>query len=98
MVKTVFLPNISAVPKRGETVPVLSIIYTNDITSEVDVSSNINLFADETKKISQSNTTLQNSLNKTYNCLKQRKLNLNPSKFQVLSIPKKNTTISTFDL
>ena len=51
-----------------------------------------------TQKIfSKLNTTLQNSLDKIYNWLKERKLNLNPSKCQVLNI-KKNTTISTFDI
>ena len=68
----------------------------NDIALEVDSSSNINLLADDTKIFSHSNTILQNSLDKIYNWLKERKLNLNPGIYQVLNI-QKNTTISTFD-
>ena len=49
------------------------------------------------KKNNHFNTTLPNYLDKTYNWLKIRKLNLNPSKCQVLKI-QKNTTMSTFDL
>ena len=41
-------------------------IYVIDIVSEVDVSSNINLFADDTNIFSHSITTSQNSLDKVY--------------------------------
>ena len=37
---------------------------------------------------SHSNTTLQNCLDKVYSWLNERKLNLNPSKCQVLNIHK----------
>ena len=47
-------------------------MYINGMTTKVDVSSNINLFADDTKCLIQSNTTLQNSLDKMYNLLKER--------------------------
>ena len=45
---------------------------------------------------SQSNTTLQNSLDKIYNWLKEINLNLSPCKRQVVNI-QKSITISTFD-
>ena len=90
------LPIYSGVPQGGVIGPLLFIIYINDIVSEVDASSNINLFADDTKIFSHSNTTLQQSLDKIFHWLKERKLNLNPSKCNVLNIHK-NTSISTFD-
>ena len=71
-------------------------MYINDIVSEVDSNSNIKLFADDTKIFSQSNLVLQKSLDKIYHWLKERKLNLNPSKCQVLTIHR-STSIPTFD-
>ena len=66
--------------------PLLFINFINGIASKVDVSSNINLFVDDTIFFSQSNTTLQNSLNKIYNCLKEIKID--PNKCQSLNIQK----------
>ena len=90
------LPIFSGVPQGGVIGPLLFIIYINDLASEVDSSSNIKLFADDTKIFSHSNTTLQKYLDKIYYWLKERKLNLNPSKCRVLNIHK-NTSISTFN-
>ena len=60
-------------PQGGVIGPLLFIIYINDIVSEVDASSNINLFADDTKIFSHSNTTLQKSLDKIYHWLTEKK-------------------------
>ena len=90
------LPIFSGVPQGGVIGPLLFIIYINDIATEVDSNSNIKLFADDTKIFSQSNLVLQNSLDKIYHWLKERRLNLNPSKCQVLNIHR-STTIPTFD-
>ena len=90
------LPIFSGVPQGGVIGPLLFIIYINDIATEVDSNSNIKLFADDTKIFSQSNLVLQNSLDKIYHWLKERRLNLNPSKCQVLNIHR-STPIPTFD-
>ena len=66
------------------------------MASKVDINSNIYFYADDTKIFSQSNTTLQNFLDKIYNWLKERKLSLNPYKCQVLNIQRK-PSMSTFD-
>ena len=62
----------------------LIIMYISDIASEVYVSSNINLFADDTKTFSQPNLTLQYFLDKVYDWLQEKKTI--PSRFQVLNI------------
>ena len=82
-------------PQGGVIGPLLFIIYINDIALEVDVDSNINLFADDTKIFSHSNTILQKSLDKIYHWLKERKLVLNPSKCQVLNIQKNTSSITS---
>ena len=76
------------VPQGSVLGPLLFLIYINDIALEVDVDSNINLFADDTKIFSHSDTILQKSLDKIYHWLKERKLDLNPSKCQVLNTKK----------
>ena len=81
---------LSGVPQGCVIGSLLFIIYINDIAAEVDVSRNINFFADNTKIFSQSNTILQNSLEKTYSSLKERTLKLNPSKCEVKNTKKKN--------
>ena len=73
--------------------PLLFIFYIIDIASKVNICSNIKLFADDTKIFSQSNKSLQLSLYKMYHWLKERKLNLNPNKFQVLNIQKLSSII-----
>ena len=91
------LPVFSGVPEGGVIGPLLFIIYINVIASEVDSNSNIKLFADDTKIFSESNSVLQKTLDKIYNWLKERKLNLNPRKYHVLNIHR-STSIPTFDL
>ena len=88
------LPVFSGVPQGGVIGPLLFLIYINDIALEVDVDSNINLFADDTKIFSHSDTILQKSLDKIYHWLKERKLDLNPSKCQVLNIQKSTSCIT----
>ena len=66
------------------------------MASKIDVSSKIYIFWDGTKVFSNLNTTLHNSLDKVYNLLKEKKLNINPSKSQVLNI-QKNPYIFNFE-
>ena len=66
------------------------------MASKIDVNSNINLFIDKTKFFGQSNTTLQNFLDKVYNWLKKRKLNLDYSKMSSCKCSKK-LSFSIFD-
>ena len=65
-------------------------IYNNDICSNIDIKSELSLFADDAKIFSQTNTSLQLSLDNIYIWLKSRKLNLNPRKCKILTINKKN--------
>ena len=80
-------------PQGGVIGPLLFLIYINDMALEVDVDSNINLFADDTKIFSHSKTILKKSLDKIYHWLKERKLDLNPSNCQVLNIQKNTSRI-----
>ena len=68
--------------------PLLFVIYINDIATEIDNHSEINLFADNVKIFSKSNDALQLSLDSIYQWLKTRKLKLNPHKCQTLNIHK----------
>ena len=65
--------------------------FLSGVPLEVDNCSNINLFPDDANIYSQSNKILKFSLDKMYHWLKERKLNLNPSKCHVLNIQKQKT-------
>ena len=82
----------SGVPQGGVVGPLLFLIYINDICSTIDIKSELSLFADDAKIFSQSNTSLQLSLDNIYIWLKTRKLNLNPSKCKILTINKKKSS------
>ena len=82
----------SGVPQGGVVGPLLFLIYINDICSNIDIKSELSLFADDAKIFSQSNTSLQLSLDNIYIWLKTRKLNLNPSKCKILTINKKESS------
>ena len=74
-----YLLVFTGVLQSGVIDSLLFIIYRNCIVLEVDVRSNINRFADETKIFGQSDNILQSSLDKIYDWLKEIKLNLNPT-------------------
>ena len=63
-------------------------LVTSFNCSNIDIKSELSLFADDAKIFSQSNTSLQLSLVNIYIWLKTRKLNLNPSKCKILTINK----------
>ena len=52
------------------------VIYINDISSNIDIKSNMSLFVDDTKIFVESNISLQTTLDNNYKWLKTRKLDL----------------------
>ena len=78
----------SGVPQGGVVGPLLFTFYINDIYSNIDIQSEIRLFADDAKVFSKSTISLQLSLDNIYKWLKTRKLDLNPNKCQILTINK----------
>ena len=67
----------SGVPQGGEIGP-LFLIYVNDISSNIDNKKDMVLFTDDTNHFSESNISLQSTLDNIYKWLKTRKLDLNP--------------------
>ena len=70
-------------PQGGDIGPLLFIIYINDITTEIDIHTNVVLFADHTKVFSQSNYDLLLSLDRW---LESTKRKLAPNKCYVPNI------------
>ena len=66
------------------------LISTNNIKTNIVINKNISLFADDTKKFSESNVSLQSTLDNIYKGLKTRKLDLNSNKCKILIIRKTN--------
>ena len=63
----------SGVPQGCVVGPVLFLIYNNDICSNIDIKSELSLFADDAKIFNQSNTSLQLTLDNIYIWLKQER-------------------------
>ena len=71
---------------------IIFVVFINDIATEIDNHSEINLFPDDAKIFSKSNDALQLFLDNIYQCLKTRKLKSNPNKCQILIYTKANLT------
>ena len=67
------------------------LIYINDTNSNIDIKSDMSLFADDTKNFRESDIFLQSILNNIYKWPKTRKLDLNPNKCKILTIKKRQT-------
>ena len=59
----------SGVPQGGVIGPLFFLFYINDISSNIDINSDMSLFADDTKIFIQSNMSLQSTLDNIYKCL-----------------------------
>ena len=76
--------------------PLLFTIYIINIPTEINIHSDINLFADDAKISGKSIDALQLSLNSIYQWLKTRNLKLNPNKCRILNIHKSEPNPTNF--
>ena len=82
------LTKYSGLPQGGVIGPLPFLIYIHDTYSNINIQSDISLFADYAKAFSKSNISLRFSLGNIYKWVNTRKLPKNPKKCEIITIKK----------